>query len=262
MSNELIAGFGGALIGSVVTGIVAWILQRAQEASRREHELRSVVMVLVDLRKKFDTEIAPMTDFLARERVEGYLTAKRTVYLEAADTLIKLIPKRISSSEYNILAWEHMWDSNFKAAEKYFLRAVGAAHSILSKINALRAIASFYFAIGPQTDFEKGRDYYQKAVSQLPEKPSDPYSVYTLGFSYEKWGWSELYNGFEAKGRSALDIARKYYRDLPDDHPLKNAALGSLEAKLQSQKPIAPPTPSLAATAHGVQVPPLPAAPP
>jgi tetratricopeptide (TPR) repeat protein len=264
MSPELIAGFGGALLGAVVTGLVAWRLQLSQEASKGKEELRVVIMGLIDVREKHQREVAPLTDPRARTMVESFLMMKKNILLESADILVGQIPRLVSSSEYQILAYEQMLDSNFKAAEKFYLKAIGASRSDLSKIFALRALAAFYFGAGPQTDFGKGRSNFGKAVHVLPDKPLDPYSVYTLGYSYEMWAFSELANGFE-EGRDLLNRARKYYRDLPDNFFLKLPALAALEARFQelTQGPtaMASPDPGIAAAPQTVRPPAAPVSP-
>src|SRR5690606_42105052 len=72
------------------------------------------------------------------------------------------------------------------AAENYTL-SLHDALPILAKVVAARGIAAFYFGQGPQRDFARARQYFEQAIDLL-KHPTDAYSLYTLGYTYETWG--------------------------------------------------------------------------
>ena len=99
------------------------------------------------------------------------------------------------------------------------------------KVVALRALAWFYFYPGPLRDFQKGREYFEKA-RQVLKNPTDAYSTFTLGYTHEQWGLVEISNGFAMEGQSQIARARKYYSDLPGNFPLRKQALELLDSKV------------------------------
>lgn len=232
METELVAGIGGAFVGAILTGFFAWWMHSTEQVSVKKDELRKILMNLLDLRERFQTEVAAIQDPQHQETAGLFINNKRVIYLEAAETLVEQIPKNVSSSEYGSLAYEFWADSNFLAAEKYYLKSVEAARPTLMKVFALRGVAAFYFGYGPHRDFEKGRTYFRNATKLL-RNPNDPYSVYTLGYTYQTWGFAELGNGFQMEGNNLIDQAKKYYKDLPDNVPLKNQSLIWLDLKLR-----------------------------
>lgn len=220
MANDWLLGLLGVLLGSALTGLSAWWLHRVEQLSARKAEFRAAIATLVDLRERFQTQILPIADIQVREVLGQIVNTKRVVYLEAAQALASRITKHVTSSEFNVLASELMADSNFGAAERYYVLAVKAAKWNLARVIAHRALAAFYFVQSPHTDFAKGRKQYEQAAAVLGN-PQDAYSLYTLGFTYEFWGLSELGNGFDLQGRDRIEMARKYYADLPLNYPMR-----------------------------------------
>jgi tetratricopeptide (TPR) repeat protein len=256
LSEELISGLGGALIGAILAGLFAWWLHRAEQLGVLKQELRGTITSLVDLREKFQTQVVVIESPELRELASGILNTKRIIYIEAAEVIANQIGRHVSSSEYNVLASELMFDSNFAQAEKYFLKALDACRSTLAQITALRALAAFYFGQGPHQDIVKGRKYYQQAVDRL-KAPADPYSVFTLGYTYETWGLSELSVGCDEEGKRQVEHARKYYLVLPLNYFLREQALAWLEAKIKKALTIGAPAPD-PTLASASEVPPMP----
>ncbi len=232
MTNEVLSALLGAFVGAFVTGVFSWWIQNVEQNRSRREELRNITMQLIELRDKFNNEVSAMPDAGKRETASIFINNKRQIYLESAINITRQIPKQVASSEYAFLAFEFMADANFKQAEEFYKKAVSAAKFTLARIIALRAIGSFYFLQSPLRNFELGRKYFKEAVDLL-SNPSDAYSLYTQGYTYETWGLQELANGFELEGRSKIDSARKYYRDLPNNYPLKASALEVLENKVR-----------------------------
>lgn len=232
MSNDVFSALIGALVGAFVTGIFSWWIQKVEQNRTKREELRDITMHIIELRDKFNNEISALPDAVKREAAAISLNTKRQIYLESAINITEQIPNQVASSEYTLLAFEFMADSNFKQAEIFYKKAVHAARFPLARIVALRAMGSFYFAQSPLRNFELGRRYFKEAIDLLPN-PSDAYSIFTQGYSYEMWGLQELSNGFDVEGRSKIDSARKYYRDLPDNYLQKASALEILETKVR-----------------------------
>lgn len=232
-SDELIAGFGGALVGALIAGIVAWLLHRSQQTAVKKTEFRRAILSLLGYREELVNRIPQISDPQSRENAAGFIAAKRLIEIETVEALVADVGAQVSTTEYTVLGNELWLDSNFSEAEKYYKQAVDAAKSMLSKVNALRAIAAFYFSPGPQRDFERGRKYFERAAAVF-NGATDPYSTYTQGYTYESWGFSELSNGFKVEGAQKLDRARKYYYDMPTSHPLRNQALESLTRRLKT----------------------------
>jgi hypothetical protein len=232
MSNEVISALVGALAGALITGWFAWWLHKIEQDRNKREELRNITMQLVDIRDKINNEIANIQDISKRENASIAINNKRQIYLEAAMNIVEEIPRQVESAEYIFLAYELMLDSNFKKVEDFFKKAVRASRSVIAKSTALRAAGVFYFSQGTHRNFDLGRKYFKESV-ELFSNPSDPYSLYLLGYNYENWGLYELANGFEVEGRAKIDNARKYYRDMPNNYPLKSSSLEALDIKVQ-----------------------------
>ncbi len=231
MPVEFLTGLSGAILGAVLTGLFAWWLQSNQQINDKKQELRKIIMEFLKLREEYFARDATIDDPQKREASGISFNTKRVIYLEEAESLANAIPNYVSSSIYDTLAYEFMQDSNFSKAEEYLKRAVKASQTVILKCVALRSLGVFYFGPGPLHSFDLGREYFKQAVD-LIKNPVDPYSLYTLGYSYEIWGLQEMANGFENEGLQQIDRARKYYRDLPNNHPLRDQYLGMLDNKV------------------------------
>jgi tetratricopeptide (TPR) repeat protein len=233
MSDELLAGFGGALIGAVLAGVFAWIIHRSEQISSRRQELRAAITALIQLSEEHQTRLSTIADPSAREAAGVIINMKKQVYLEAAETLTNKIPRHVLSSEFTILGINHMNESNFKKAEECYFKAVKVSQTSATKITALRSLAIFYFAQSPQQDFDAGRKYFQRAVDIL-KTARDAYSLYLQGYTYEVWGFNEFNNGFKTTAVQKFESAKEYYEDMPISHPLRNQALEYLTIKLRN----------------------------
>ncbi|MFN3491286.1 MAG: hypothetical protein ACK40V_03605 [Anaerolineales bacterium] len=232
MSNEVISALIGAFVGALLTGGFAWWLHKIEQDRNKREELRNMTMQLVDIRDKINNEIFNIQDISKRENASIAINNKRQIYLEAAMNIVEEIPNQVESSEYIFLAYELMLDANFKKVEEFFKRAIRNSRSIIAKSTALRAAGVFYFSQSTHRNFDLGRKYFKQSV-ELFSNPSDPYSLYLLGYNYENWGLYELANGFELEGKAKIDNARKYYRDMPNNYPLKSSSLEGLDRKMQ-----------------------------
>ncbi len=232
MSNELIAGIGGAIIGAILAALFAWRLQRPERIASKKEELRNTLIALVDLREHYQTEVPKIQNPQLKESAGLFINQKMTIYLQTAEALVDQVPKHIFSFEYGTLAYEFWLNSSFTQAEKFYRNAVKVSCSTLAKVTSLRGLGSYYFGQGPHHDFDNGRRCFQEATD-LIKNPTDDYSKYTLGYTYQLWGLAERSNGFVAEGEQKIDRARKYYEDLSFDNPLREQALEWLEVKVQ-----------------------------
>lgn len=228
MSSELISGLGGAILGAILSGVFAWWLHRAEQLRSRKEELRNIVSALIDLQEEYQRRINDTQDPGLRESIGSFTSAKRAVYLEAAEVLTNQLGRDVSSAEYNILATELMSDTNFAKAEQYYIKAVEAARSMLPRVVALRSLAAFYFGKGSYRNIDKGREHYSAAVSLL-KMALDEYSTFVLGHTYQQWGFSELSAGSKEEGHDKIRHARTCYGNLPDQYHLKTQALAWLD---------------------------------
>ena len=188
--------------------------------------------MLLDFQEQMQERISKISDAQTREAAAKHLNAKRTMYLEAAESIVRRISKHITTSEYLVLAQELLNDVDFSRAERYFQRAVEASNALtIQRIVALRSLGGFYFAPGPSRDVEKASRQFQLATEQL-SNPSDPYSIFTQGVTYELWGLSMLLQGFKVEGTRLVDRARKYYEDLPSTFPWRQSSLELLPNKV------------------------------
>ena len=175
MSNELVAGLGGAVLGAVVAGVFAWLLHRSEQLVADKAELRRTVSKLIDYQEELGGRIMEISDSRAREAATRSIGTKRMIEMETAAALAKRIGDEITTAEYLTLAGEWYRDTDFKTAEKYYLLGVSAARTTVAKVFALRSLAIFYFSPGPLQNFDKGRAQFGKAVQVLSE-PTDEYS--------------------------------------------------------------------------------------
>jgi tetratricopeptide (TPR) repeat protein len=234
-----------ALLVSAASAIFTEMGQKAEEVRAKKEELRTALTKVIELREDFTNRVVSMTDPRMQEAAGALINSKRQIYLQSAAAAGHDIADHMHSSEYNVLAWESLYDSNFAQAEQYFKKAVDAARSDLDQIISRRSLAVFYYNPGPKLDLEQGRAQFEKAA-QVLKKPTDAYSMYTQGLTYEQWGLAELRHGFRTEGEHKIGQARKYYNDLPDDYPPKKSLLMLLndrvsQAGLGRLQPIAVP---------------------
>jgi tetratricopeptide (TPR) repeat protein len=233
ISEELIAGFGGALIGAMVSGVFAWFLHTAEQLRAAREELRHTLAELVEVREEAFRTSLEHQGAMEQAQASGLYNAKRALLLENAENIVSKIPRHVSSSQYFILASEHVSVSNFVTAEKYFRKSVAVSRTLFYRTVALRSLGDFYFTVSPLQNVEQGRKYFAEAIKLL-ESQNDEYSCYGMGFTYESWGLAEIYNGFVASGEELVLRAQACYHRLSDVNPTKKVALESLALRQQS----------------------------
>ena len=219
-----------ALLFSFASATYMQIGKNAEETRSQKDELRKILTLVLDLRGDYQNRIGPIQNAEIKEEAGTYLNAKRMIYLQAAELLVAKIPQHVSTSEYHVLAWEAIYDSNFKQAKKYLDDSLNASRDTLSKLLALRSLASFYFIQGPLKDPAKARKLFQQIEDELTNiTPLDDYSLYIQGQTYQYWGFGELANNFQAEGAQKIEMARKHYLDMSLSNPLRSHSLEVLD---------------------------------
>jgi hypothetical protein len=228
-----------ALLASLITFLISQRAQDAENIRARKEQLDTLLTNLIGLQSE-NSSLASVTDPLRREQASSLISTKHLIYLEEAEILVDKLGNDVSDAECNVLAGEMALMSNYKKAEVYYQKGLNVAQDDLSKATAYRFLGGFYFESSPLRDFDKGRRYFQESVDAMKGSPGDDYSKYTVGYTYEAWGWSEKTNGFGSEGDKMLERAKKYYSDMSAQNPLTQWALESFSSRTNGQAPAGP----------------------
>jgi hypothetical protein len=71
--------------------------------------------------------------------------------------------------------------------------------------------------------------YFEKAVATLG-KPTDEYSNYMMGYTYENWAYGNQFNNLSNERAEHVKKAREYYTTMSPKNPLRDCALSNLAA--------------------------------
>jgi len=220
-----------AIVFSISTGIYTIASKHREEIRSKKEELRGITQNLIDLRYEVAKIYASQESQIMKSDLPS-INSKRQIFLEAAAYLIEQIPEQVSSQEYRFLAFEYMTDSNYEDAEKYYMKAIDVSRSNIAKIFSNRELGEFYFNTGKKI---KGRDLFNQAVL-LSKEPSDPYSLYTKGFTYERWGYYELWLGEKRQGQEYFKKALDYYLKIPNNYPYSRNSISRVNKELINLK--------------------------
>lgn len=263
-----------ALVLSISTAIYSGVQGHRQDVQKKQESLRGIVSALLELsneqQAKLNSPEAQSRSAQEREFIGGMLNNKRMILAEAADNLVRAIPDDVSSSEYNMLANDKLANGGSATAEEYLKKAVEVSQESLAKMIALRNLGMFYAQRGPFQSMNAARKQFQDAIDLFPQTPRDDATAYTIGFTWEMWGFAELSNNFPEQGREKMANAKKYYNDMAAMNPMRVAALQYLENRLRyfettpagapnEPNPLPSPGP---ATFEQATIPPGPTAPP
>lgn len=232
MSDELVAGLGGTLVGAIATGVLSWWLHRTEQIAAKRQELLQLTSRLLEIRDDFQGRIQRIENPDERRRQDALANYRKNVYLETCDAIAAQIPKRLSPIVCAIIGEEFALQSDFAKAEYYLRKSVGVSRGAFVRSFALRALAAFYFGQGPQRDLSKGRRYFAKAA-ECVKNPQDDYSLSILGFTYQNWGWLELASGSVQEGRQLIEKAKWYYSGMSLASPLRASNLDVLDRMAQ-----------------------------
>jgi hypothetical protein len=248
-----------ALLVSIATAVYSAIEHQRQDVEEKHNALRGLVSQLLDISVEYQSKLAsPDSAKLSsqeREFIGGMINNKRMVIAEAADNLVRQIPKTVTSAEYNFLANDKLANGGATKAEEYLKNAVEVSGDPLARMISCRNLALFYSQRGPLQDMDKARKNFQRAVETLGGEPRDDATAYTTGFTWEMWGVAEYSNNYPNEGAQKFERARKYYNDLSSGNPTRGWALNFLDRRQQSF--IAPTSPNGAPSVAPVEMSPL-----
>jgi hypothetical protein len=214
----------GALLISIVALTLSYRSSSAQEGRQKREELRNIIERLVTLREEFTGRINGIVDGAERMNYSIFANTKRSIYLQAAEALVKELPGEISSSEYCVLGAENAFESDFLEARRFYREGVKAAKgtSLVAQAVAWRALAASYFTAEPLNP-EEGRRCYQESLDViLQQKQRDPYSLYTMLYTYRDWANGELCANDRERAAEKLAKAQEFLFLLPAGYNLKN----------------------------------------
>jgi hypothetical protein len=220
----------GALIISIIALLQAYQNVSEQRQREKREELRNSLEKLINFREELDGRINKIIDPNERVNLSLYLNTKRSVYIQAAESVAAELASQISSSEYIVLAAENYYDSDFLQAREFYEKAVEASrkrgNGKLTKCIAMRALSWSFYWQEPYRNIAKGRQYYQKSVDIMAEE-NDLYSIYTIVLTYREWATQEIFAGVKENEYTVnkLNKAHEYLEKLPDWYGFKNDEL-------------------------------------
>jgi hypothetical protein len=223
-----------AFIFSVTTGIYTLLHQHQEDIRSKKEEVRKLVGDIIDVRAEFNQKIAAGTSLTSQQRdlLGSSLNNKLFCLMESADNLVQQIPSFVSSNEYETLAMEKQFAGNSQKAQEYLLAAVGVCREPTYKIVALRGLGMFYASRGSLHDMQKARQYFAEACSALKE-PYDDAANYSLGYTCQAWGVSEIYDGNLDEGTKKAQAAENYFNNMSPMNPTRGYALEALRLTVQ-----------------------------
>jgi hypothetical protein len=208
----------GAVIISVLALYVSSRSQSVQQVREKREELRGVLERLITLREE-QVATGRLKDEVEKAITSGYMNTKRAVYLEAAESIAKQIPKSVTASEYYVLGLENYWDSDFVQARMYYRTAAEKSRdSAPTKQSEIwRCLAGTYFLQDPALlDVKEGRKCLEQSLTVL-EGRTDYYSSYVRTLAYRDWGYAELLYKNYADSATLLDKAYNEWLKIPED---------------------------------------------
>lgn len=218
-----------ALGFSIVTFLISQHGSSLQDIRSKQEALRKLLTDVVAEQIEQQDQLSRISDPLKRAQVSSMLNNKRIIWLDAAESLVDQLGTHVSSSEYQTLALQKWNDSEFEKAKRYYVKALDAARDRFARNAALRSLGSFFLQTPPMRNLDQGREYFEKAVETLG-KPTDDYSKYMMGFTYESWAYGDQFNDLRNERAEHIKRAREYYSMMSPTNPLRDSALSNLAA--------------------------------
>ena len=154
---------------------------KREELAREREELRKLVYAIYTLQDHFEKT--------------GYVVDQQIlpIYIDAAESLVKKFPEKVSHHEYLALAHEmYVYGYYGKAKDYYKMARESASGNSYAENIAYRATGSYYYYMN---DIRQGREYYQQSLNSLINV-SEEYTKFTLGFTYKLWAYEEFNHNF------------------------------------------------------------------
>ena len=210
-------------IGSVAAVIVATIAflfaqrgQNQQILRQKREELRNVLEKLISFREELSRLSALKYDY-ERAFASSLLNEKRLVYLEAAENLADQLGDDVSPSEYYVIGYENMMDSDFAHGINFYRAAAKNSQktSKTKQSEIWRSLAGAYFRNEPGVlNIEEGRKSYAKAIEVL-RSSEDYYSNYVKALCYREWAASEASLRKFPESEKCLHEASRIWNQIP-----------------------------------------------
>jgi tetratricopeptide (TPR) repeat protein len=177
---------------------------------------------LVVLREEYNKRYATTVDAQERQNLAIHSNTKRSIYLQAAELLVKDLGEEVSSTEYYVIGQENEFESDFQQARDYYRLAVNASanSSISDQSLAWRSLAGSYFWLEPYRNVSEGRKCFEEAIKRF-QGENDPYLLYLRGFAYRYWASREYSAENFDEASDKLELAYEEIRRLPNWYTLK-----------------------------------------
>jgi hypothetical protein len=202
-------------IGSIAAVIVASIAfvsshrdQSEQRLRQKREELRGVLEKLISFREEFG-KLGMIRYDHERASASSLLNVKRSIYLEAAESIAEEISSSVGPSEYYVIGFENIAESDIVSGLNYYKKAAGIAHktSNTKQSEIWRSLAGTYYRKEPGVfNVPEGRKAFEMAVKAVKDA-SDYYSIYVRALCFRDWGAAEAWSGNFNEAKTRLDQA-------------------------------------------------------
>src|SRR5205085_1794412 len=182
-----------ALFVSVITFVISQQTASRQEIRSKHDALLKLLTDVVALQIEGEDQLTRIQDQAKRIEFSSLLNTKRVIWLDAAESLVDQLGTHVSSSEYQTMAMQKWNNSEFEKAKQYYVKSLDAARDRFARTVALRSLGAFYLQCPTMRNVQQGREYFEKAVATLGN-PTDDYSNYLMGYTYEYWAYGDQSN--------------------------------------------------------------------
>ena len=169
----------------------------ALERKRKLEDLRQLIVQITDLRNDEAQEQATLaqTNPAAFQQRSSLRNGKRHVLLESADSIVAELRQYLSPNIFTTLAFEHVMDGSWDAADTYYSNAIAAAKDDATRMPILLGQALVYMTPGSNRhDMERGRQLVKRALSILAKR-TDEYARQQRVQTLMNYAWMEMVNG-------------------------------------------------------------------
>jgi hypothetical protein len=218
-----------ALGASIVTFVISQHGSSLQEIRSKQETLRKLLTDVLTQQIEQQDQLTRISDPGKRAQFSSVLNNKRIIWLNAAESLVDQLGTHVSSSEYETLAEQERNNAEFEKAKQYYVKSVHVAKDRFARSVAFRALGDFYLRCLPMRDLKQGQEYFNKAIAALGN-PTDDYSNYMMGYTYEMWAYGDQFNNLGNERAEHVKKAREYYSAISQSNPLRDSGLYTLAA--------------------------------
>jgi len=247
MSEQLVGaliGLGGAFVGVLATAVIARWTHRELQTQETADTFREMIEKLVDARIVSTNVFSENSrDVARREFLSAAVNAKRQLYKSTAHRMLARASKELTANDYLALGYEYQQDAEFEPAQQCYLAALKLrGKSRLEEVNVRRHLGALYLSPTVLHDRERGERYFREAIG-LTSGQTDDYSRYSTGYTEEMLSMSLLANRYPGS-EAAIQAARASYEAMDSRNVLRQAAIDSLNLRLQPTGQVIPVPPS------------------